>query len=235
LSSALDDDEDDGGEDATGRHAPLVIGGYRLLGEIARGGAGVVHRAWQPALKREVALKRVLSARLENRESLDRFQREAELMAGLDHPGILPVYEIGLHEGVPWFSMKLAEQGNLAERAATLHGRYDEIARVLVRVARAVQHAHDRGVLHRDLKPSNIVFDREGQPLVTDFGLARQLSVDSTLTGADALIGTPRYVAPEMIATPGAKLTIAVDVYGLGAILYELLTGAPPFSELAPL
>ncbi len=218
--------------DASDTQTPRRVGGYPLLGEIARGGAGIVYRAWQPELKREVALKMLLSGRLESREALDRFHREAELMASLDHPGILPVYEVGTHADVPWFSMKLAEGGNLAERTKALHGRHEDIARLLAEVARAVDHAHRRGVLHRDLKPSNIVFDRDDHALVTDFGLARRLSVDSTLTGIDALIGTPRYVAPEVLTKPGVELTAAVDIYGLGAILYELLSGVPPLSEL---
>ncbi|MBS0569122.1 MAG: serine/threonine protein kinase [Proteobacteria bacterium] len=214
---------------------PRRVGRHQLLGEIARGGTGVVYRAWQPELKREVALKMLLATRLERADALGRFRREAELMASLDDPGILPVYEVGEHEGLPYFSMKLAEGGNLAERVASLSGNYVQIARMLARVARAVDHAHRHGVLHRDLKPSNIVFDAKQQPLVTDFGLARHLGADSSLTGIDALIGTPRYVAPEVVTSPGSALTPAVDVYGLGAILYELLTGVAPFAELTPL
>lgn len=216
--------------------APLRhVGDHELRGEIARGGSGIVYRAWQPKLKREVALKVLLPTRLETPDALDRFRREAELMASLDDPGILPVYEVGEHNDLPWFSMKLAERGNLAERIPELRGNFVDIARLLARVARAVAAAHRAGVLHRDLKPSNIVFDVQGQPLVTDFGLGRRLNSDSSLTGIDALIGTPRYVAPEVITTPGKALTAAVDVYGLGAILYELLTGAPPFAELTPI
>ena len=240
LAAALEPEDDTGADvfadaDEAGRQAPRRIGGYQLLGEIARGGAGIVYRAWQGDLKREVALKMLLWGRLESRVARDRFQREAQLMASLDHPGILPVHEVGLHADAPWFSMKLAEGGNLAERAARLHGGHADIARLLAQVARAVEHAHRRGVLHRDLKPSNIVFDRDGNPLVTDFGLARRLQVDSTLTGLDAVIGTPRYVAPEVLTRPAAQLTAAVDIYGLGAILYELLCGEAPFAELTPL
>jgi tRNA A-37 threonylcarbamoyl transferase component Bud32 len=211
------------------------IGRYWLTGEIARGGAGIVYRAWQDDLGREVALKMLAQERLETKEARERFRREAELMAGLDHPGILPVYEVGEHEGLPYYSMKLAEGGNLAQRIAALHGRHREIAELLASIARAVAYGHERGVLHRDLKPSNIVIDAAGRCLLTDFGLARRMRVDSTLTGVDALIGTPRYVAPEVLTTVGADLTAAADVYGLGAILYELLTGQAPFSELTPL
>jgi serine/threonine protein kinase/tetratricopeptide (TPR) repeat protein len=224
--------------DLPGEHAaeqPVRIGRYRVLDEIAQGGVGVVHRAWQDDLCREVAIKTLLPARLEAAGARDRFRREAELMAGLDHPGILPVYEVGFDDGRPYFSMKLAEGGNLAERARMLRGKFRDIARVVADIARAIAHAHARGVLHRDLKPSNIVFDADGRPLVTDFGLARLLARESSLTGVDALIGTPRYVAPEVVTSPATHLTVAADVYGLGAILYELLTGQAPFAELTSL
>lgn len=228
LAAALDPES---GAEPT----PRRIGGYRLFDEIARGGNGVVYRAWQADLKREVALKMLLSTRSDQPDALARFRREAELMASLDDPGILPVYEVGEEAGTPYFSMKLAGGGNLTGRIAALRGKYTDIARLLVRVARAVARAHANGVLHRDLKPSNIVFDAEDRPLVTDFGLARHLGANSSLTGIDALIGTPRYVAPEVVTSPGAKLTTAVDVYGLGAILYELLAGRAPFADLEPL
>lgn len=232
LSSETTTDDD---EYATTAFTRRRIGRYWLTGEIARGGAGIVYRAWQDDLGREVALKMLTQERLETKEARDRFRREAELMAGLDHPGILPVYEVGEHEGLPYYSMKLAEGGNLAQRIPALHRRYRGIAELLVSIARAVAYGHARGVLHRDLKPSNIVIDAAGRCLLTDFGLARRMRVDSTLTGVDALIGTPRYVAPEVLTTAGAGLTAAADVYGLGAILYELLTGQAPFAELTPL
>jgi hypothetical protein len=233
LGAALDLDDEFAGDAAT--RAPRDVGRYRLLDEIDRGGVGVVYRAWQADLRREVALKMLLPARLETKQTRDRFRREAELMASLDHPGILPVYEVGTHDGLPYFSMKFAEGGNLAQRIATLHGQFRECARLLALIARAIGHAHARGVLHRDLKPSNIVFDAADQPLVSDFGLARLLAQDSSLTGIDTVIGTPRYVAPEVITTAGARLTAAADVYGLGAIFYELLSGSAPFAELTPL
>jgi tRNA A-37 threonylcarbamoyl transferase component Bud32 len=229
LGAALDIDDKGAGD------APREVGRYRIDGEIAHGGVGIVYRAWQADLQRTVALKMLLPARLDAKDARDRFRREAELMASLDHPGILPVYEVGVQDSLPYFSMKLAENGNLAQRIAALRGQFRECARLVAQVARAIAHAHARGVLHRDLKPSNIVFDAADQPLVTDFGLARLLAKDSTLTGIDAVIGTPRYVAPEAITTTGARLTAAADVYGLGAILYELLSGSAPFAELTPL
>lgn len=223
-----------GNEQDIAAHIERRIGRYLLRGEIDRGGVGIVYRAWQADLKRELALKMLLPARLETQDALHRFRREAELMAGLDHPGILPVYEVGESGGSPYYSMKLAEGGNLAARIPALRGQFRECARLVADLARAINYAHGRGVLHRDLKPSNIVFDAAGQCMVTDFGLARRLAVDSSLTGIDALIGTPRYVAPEVITTPGMQLTAAVDVYGLGAIFYELLCGRAPFAELTP-
>jgi tRNA A-37 threonylcarbamoyl transferase component Bud32/tetratricopeptide (TPR) repeat protein len=231
IGSALDD------ADVTESFydAHREIGRYRLLGEIAHGGVGVVYRAWQDDLRRTVALKMLLPSRLETRDARDRFRREAEAMASLDHAGILPVYEVGVADGLPYFAMKLAERGNLAERIASRKGDAHESARLASLIARAIAHAHARGVLHRDLKPSNIVFDADDRPLVTDFGLARFLAQDSSLTGVDAVIGTPRYVAPEVVESAGARLTVAADVYGLGAILYEMLTGRAPFAELTSL
>lgn len=235
LSSETTADDASDDEHETAAFTRRRIGRYWLTGEIARGGAGIVYRAWQDDLGREVALKMLTQERLETREARDRFRREAELMAGLDHPGILPVYEVGEHEGLPYYSMKLAEGGNLAQRIPALRRRYRDIAGLLASIARAVAYGHARGVLHRDLKPSNIVIDAAGRCLLTDFGLARRMRVDSTLTGVDALIGTPRYVAPEVLTIAGAGLTAAADVYGLGAILYELLAGQAPFAELTPL
>ncbi|MEP6940594.1 MAG: protein kinase [Rudaea sp.] len=238
LAPATESDEafaDARAAHAAASFAGRQVGRYHLIGEIDRGGVGVVYRAWQGDLKREVAVKMLLSAKLETRDTVTRFRREAELMANLDHPGILPVYEVGEQDGVPYFSMKLAEGGNLAQRVESLRGHFRECAQLVVQIARAIGHAHRHGVLHRDLKPSNIVFDANDWPLVTDFGLARLLAEDSTLTGSDALIGTPRYVAPEAIITPGTRLTAAADIYGLGAILYELLSGRAPFADLTPL
>jgi tetratricopeptide (TPR) repeat protein len=239
LGFALQDDESAGTPDRAGEAActpsPSTVGRYELHGEIDRGGVGIVYRAWQSDLKREVALKMLSEARRDDAGIRSRFLREAELMAGLDHPAILPVFEVGEQDGVPWYTMKLAEGGSLAERLASFDGRHHEAARLVAALARAIGYAHRRGVLHRDLKPANVVFDSAGQSMITDFGLARHLSNDASLTGFDALIGTPHYVAPEVVGPAAGELTPAVDVYGLGAIHSELLSGQAPFAELAPL
>jgi WD40 repeat protein/tRNA A-37 threonylcarbamoyl transferase component Bud32 len=212
--------------------APRRFGDYELVEEIARGGMGVVFRARQRSLNRVVALKMILPGGRSS-EEVERFLgTEAAAVAALDHPHIVPVYEAGRCEGRPFYSMKLIDGGPLAARGEPLPGR--RAAQVVAQVARAVHHAHQRGLLHRDLKPSNILLDREGRPHVTDFGLAKRVEGDSALTQAGAIVGTPSYMAPEQ-AAGAPRLTTAVDVYGLGAILYELLTGRPPFRADTPL
>jgi WD40 repeat protein len=208
------------------------FGDYELLHEIARGGMGVVYRARQISLNRPVALKMILAGELAGRDSLGRFQREAHAAASLHHPNIVPVYEIGEHELQHYFTMRLVPGGrNIADWAVAQRGNWRGIAAAAAKAARAVDHAHTRGVLHRDLKPSNILWDDEAGPQVTDFGLAKLLDeTDPALTRTVHAIGTPSYMAPEQMGAKEVEITTATDVYGLGAVLYELLSGKPPFS-----
>jgi WD40 repeat protein/serine/threonine protein kinase len=207
-----------------------------LLEEIARGGMGVVYRAFQLSLRRFVALKMVLSGQFAGESELKRFHREAQAAAGLDHPNIVPIYEVGLEDGRQFFSMKLVAGGTLTERLEQ-RGAFPatDAARLTGKVARAIHYAHQRGVLHRDLKPGNILLDADEEPHVSDFGLVKHLDGKSVTTAIGAVLGSPSYMAPEQALGKTRHITTSADVYSLGAILYELLTGQPPFRAETPL
>src|SRR6266508_749734 len=206
------------------------IGNYQVLEEVGRGGMGVIYRARQRHSRRIVALKRILSYHADSQETLARFRREAQAAASLDHPNILPIYEVSeCDDGLPFFSMKFAGGGSLLDAAPALRGEPRRSVALMAKVARAVQYAHGQGILHRDLKPGNVLLDGRGEPLVSDFGLAKWLDTTSHLTQTLTIFGTPGYIAPEQVNGSAGKLGPTSDVYSLGAILFDLLTGRPPF------
>jgi TolB-like protein/tRNA A-37 threonylcarbamoyl transferase component Bud32 len=217
--------------DIDGHDGDWLLGNYQILEEIGRGGMGVIYRARQRHSRRIVAIKRILSYHADSQETLIRFRREAQAAANLDHPNVLPIYEVSeSHDGLPFFSMKFASGGSLLEAAPALRSDARRAVALMAKVARAVQYAHEQGILHRDLKPGNILLDGRGEPMVSDFGLAKWLEPTGRLTRTPSIFGTPGYIAPEQVNESEGNLTAAADVYSLGAVLFDLLTGRPPFT-----
>jgi WD40 repeat protein len=212
-----------------------AVPGYEVLGELGRGGMGVVYKARQVALNRVVALKMILAGAHAAEQDRARFRAEAEAIARLQHPGIVQVHEVGQHDGCPFFSLDYCPGGTLAERLAGKPLPPRDAAALVEALARAVHYAHDHGVVHRDLKPSNVLLAADGSPRITDFGLAKTLDAGSGHTRTGSVLGTPSYMAPEQAAGKTKELGPLVDVYALGALLYECITGRPPFQGPTPL
>jgi serine/threonine protein kinase len=225
LGTALEIDTTDPSEISA---AGTSIEDYKIINEVARGGMGIVYRARQRVPTRIVALKMILPDQIGSSTAVARFRAEAEAAASLDHENILPIYAVGENDGVPFYSMKFAEGGNLSARIESFQRSPRDGATLIAALARAVEHAHAHGILHRDLKPGNVLFDAAGKPFVSDFGLAKWLEGDADLTQTFAILGTPFYMAPEQ-ASGARRLTPAADIYSLGAILFHLLTRRVPF------
>src|SRR5215467_13452662 len=206
------------------------LGDYELLEEIGRGGQGVVFRARQKSLNRTVALKVISLGQWASKVHLKRFRLEAEAAAKLEHPGIVPIHEVGERDGSCYFSMKFVEGGQLDEVVRRQPMPIRGAVELIAKVARTVHYAHEHGILHRDIKPGNILLDNNGEPHLTDFGLARLVESESSVTHTLDVLGTPSYMAPEQAVGNNAAISSATDVYGLGAVLYQLLTGQPPFA-----
>jgi hypothetical protein len=212
----------------------VSIPGYEILGELGRGGMGVVYQARQVKADRLVALKMILAGAHASEQDLNRFRIEAQAVARLQHPNIVQVYEVGDDHGLPYFSLEFCAGGSLEKKLAGTPLPPQDAARLIETLARAVQAAHDKGIVHRDLKPANVLLTEEGMPKITDFGLAKKLDAAGP-TASNAIMGTPSYMAPEQAGGRGKEVAPAADVYALGAILYERLTGRPPFRAATPL
>jgi len=217
-------------EKAASGPLPRTFGAYDLLEEIGRGGMGAVYRAWQTALGRQVAVKLLLAGAYSSEAQLSRFRLEAAAAAGLQHPNIVPVHDCGECDGFPYYAMELVDGRNLAETCAGRPLEAGRAAVLLRELARAVHYAHQKGIVHRDLKPSNVLLDDQGQPRITDFGLARRLDGADGATVTGQMLGSPSYASPEQAAGRPGAIRVASDVYGLGALLYHLLTGRAPFN-----
>lgn len=208
-----------------------AVPGYELLGELGRGGMGVVYQARDQKLKRTVALKMILSGAHASDEDMERFQMEAEAVARLQHPNIVQIFEVGEHQGNPYISLEYQQGGGLDQKIAGKPQNIEESAKLIETLSRAMEVAHQQGIIHRDLKPANILLSSEGEPKITDFGLAKRMDDDSNQTKTGAVMGTPSYMPPEQASSSIETLGPAADTYALGAILYHLLTGRPPFQS----
>jgi TolB-like protein/predicted Ser/Thr protein kinase len=227
--ASLDDENDEASEPTIARMLK-DFGDYELLQEIGRGGQGVVYRARQKSLNRIVALKVIGLAHWATEAHVKRFRLEAEAAASLNHPCIVPIYEVGERDGACYFSMGLVEGGQLDAVAKREPMPIRHAAELIAKLARTVSYAHEHGILHRDIKPGNILLDAKGEPHLTDFGLARLVETESTVTRTMEVLGTPSYMAPEQAVGNNERVSSATDIYGLGAVLYQLLTGHPPFA-----
>jgi eukaryotic-like serine/threonine-protein kinase len=232
LETGLGLDEPVAGVDDPGRRSPMLMdfGDYELLEQVGRGGQGVVFRARQKSLNRIVALKVIGLGNWATEAHLKRFRLEAEAAARLEHPGIVPIHEVGERDGSCYFSMKFVEGGQLDEVARREPMPIRRAVELIAKVARTVHYAHEHGILHRDIKPGNILLDAKGEPHLTDFGLARLVESESSVTQTLDVLGTPSYMAPEQAMGNNTAVSSATDVYGLGAVIYQLLTGQPPFA-----
>jgi len=213
-----------------GMHAPTIIGNYRIVEEIARGGMGVVYLAQHLQISRQVAIKTVLIETNGDTETIERFSREAEAVARLNHPGIVTIYEVGQHEGLPYIAMQYVDRGCLSNRMQEGPLSCNDALDIALRVSEAMSHAHENGIIHRDLKPANILLDSNRLPVVTDFGIAKYVeSTKCELTRAGQPIGTPHYMPPEQADPTYGEVGGWSDVYSIGAMMYAMLTGRPPF------
>src|SRR6201993_4942747 len=240
LRSALDQDDVDPGKRpqqsdheviVADNRTPIEFGDYELLEEIGRGSQGVVYRARQKGLNRIVALKVIALGQWASKEHLKRFRREAEAAASLDNPGIVPIYEVGERDGSCYFSMKFVERGQLDQVIKREPMSIRQAAELIAKVARTIHYAQEHGILHRDINPGNILLDAKGEPHLTDFGLARLVETESTVTRTLEVLGTPSYMAPEQAMGNNSAVSSVTDVYGIGAVFYQLLTGQPPFAS----
>src|SRR5207249_4625209 len=232
LETGLGPDEPVAGGGDPGRPMPMLMdfGDYELLEQIGRGGQGVVFRARQKSLNRTVALKVINLGQWASKAHLKRFRLEAEAAARLEHPGIVPIHEVGERDGSCYFSMKFVEGGQLDEVVRREAMPIRRAVEFIAKVAGIVHYAHEHRILHRDIKPGNILLDAKGEPHLTDFGLARLVESESTVTRTMEVLGTPSYMAPEQAVGINAAVSSATDVYGLGGVLYQLLTGQPPLA-----